>query len=288
MSSPSLSLEPFCGKMNESSRPLFPVHTRLPHASSGLQHTFPTLMKLLAQRVLFFVTLAASALQAQDPGFQPAVTPTRPAAPTQAPANRGDEARGAGLIDSMERLDGNQTLIYDDKLSFRIVEEGAPPISLRVQDSGDIQAPYVGLVKAVGKTPKALAYEIKQALEGTYFVKATVIIALDERPMQPGAGRRSMLAQQVEFFTIFGQVIRQGKYELPDNEDVTVSQAILRAGGFSQFAKATAVKVIRKTPQGNKTILVNVDAIMTKGELERDIFIRNNDVIIVKEAIAKF
>jgi polysaccharide biosynthesis/export protein len=245
-------------------------------------------MKLLGLRPLVLVLSFSRVLLAQDPGFQPAVSPTRAAAPAQAPTTRGDEARGAGLIDSMERLDGTQTLLYDDKLSFRIVEEGGQPISLRVQDSGDIQAPYVGLVRAIGKTPKALAYEIKSALEGTYFVKATVIIALDERPQQPGSGRRSLMAQQVEFFTIFGQVIRQGKYELPDHEDVTVSQAILRAGGFSQFAKATAVKVIRKTPQGNKTILVNVDAIMTKGELERDIFIRNNDVIIVKEAIAKF
>lgn len=234
------------------------------------------------------LVLSASLALGQDPGFQAPAPPIRATPPAAAPSNRGDEARGAGLIDSMERLDGVQTLMYDDKVSFRIVEEGGQPISLRVQDSGDIQAPYVGLVKAIGKTPKALAYEIKSALEGTYFVKATVIIALDERPLQPGAGRRSFLAQQVEFFTIFGQVIRQGKYELPDNEDVTVSQAILRAGGFSQFAKATAVKVIRKTPQGNKTIIVNVDAIMTKGELERDIYIRNNDVIIVKEAIAKF
>jgi hypothetical protein len=37
-----------------------------------------------------------------------------------------------------------------------------------------------------------------------------------------------------------------------------------------------------------KTILVNVDEIMTKGRLENDIYIRNNDVIIVKESIAKF
>jgi hypothetical protein len=43
------------------------------------------------------------------------------------------------------------------------------------------------------------------------------------------------------------------------------------------------VKIVRKTPQGNKTILVNVDGIMRKGDLERDIFIRKDDVIIVEE-----
>jgi protein involved in polysaccharide export with SLBB domain len=229
------------------------------------------------------------ASHAQDAGFQPAATPSRQAAPTAPVMNRTDEAKGAGLIDSMERLDATTTLIVTDKISFRIVEENAPPISLRVQDSGDIQAPHVGLVRAAGKTPKALAYEIKKGLEGSYFRVATVIIALDERQQVRGQGRnQDGTPMEVEFFTIFGQVIRQGKYELPFNEDVTVSQAVLRAGGFSQFAKATEVRVIRKTPQGNKAIKVNVDAIMTRGELERDIYIRNNDVIIVKESIAKF
>ncbi len=231
--------------------------------------------------------LLAGLTNAQNAGFQPPAAASRkpaPAAPT--PLNRSDEAKGAGLIDSMERLDNTTLLQVDDKVSFRIVEEAAPPISLRVQDSGDIQAPFVGLVKAVGKTPKAVALEVKRSLEGTYFKTATVIVALDERPQT--AEKRRVDAKEVEFFVIYGQVIRQGKYELPDNEDVSVSQAILRAGGFSQFAKASAVKVIRRTPHGNKTILVNVDAIMVKGELEKDIYIRNNDVIIVKEAIAKF
>jgi protein involved in polysaccharide export with SLBB domain len=82
---------------------------------------------------------------------------------------------------------------------------------------------------------------------------------------------------------MFGIVARQGKYDLPSNEDITISQAILRAGGFAQFANKERVKIVRKTPQGNKTILVNVDGIMRKGDLERDIFIRKDDVIIVEE-----
>ena len=262
---------------------------RFPHPSPA---THTDVMKRYLSVGLALGMFVSSNSFAQDPGFQAPAAPARAAAPTPAPAplNRSDEAKGAALLDSMERLDNTTLLQADDKISFRIVEEGAAPISLRVQDSGDIQAPFVGLVKAAGKTPKAVAIEVKRALEGTYFKVATVIVALDERPQVQGQQRRGPggTVGEVEYFTIFGQVIRQGKYELPWNEDVTVSQAILRAGGFSQFAKATGVQVIRKTPRGNKAILVNVDAIMTKGELDRDIYIRNNDVIIVKEAIVKF
>ena len=35
----------------------------------------------------------------------------------------------------------------------------------------------------------------------------------------------------IDFFTVYGQVLRQGKYELPADEDITISQAILRSGG---------------------------------------------------------
>ena len=74
----------------------------------------------------------------------------------------------------------------------------------------------------------------------------------------------------------------------PDGDNITISQAILRAGGFAQFANKEKVKVIRKTPQGNKTIMVNVHDIMQMGNLEKDIYIRKDDVIIVEEKTINF
>jgi protein involved in polysaccharide export with SLBB domain len=93
----------------------------------------------------------------------------------------------------------------------------------------------------------------------------------------------------LEFFTVFGQVLRQGKYELPSDEDVTISQAILRAGGFAQFGNPKRVKVVRQLPDGqNKTILVDCDDIMRKGNLSKDIYIRSGDVVIVDEKKVNF
>ena len=214
----------------------------------ALSHpTITNFLNAMKKQTYLVAALLASSLSfslAQDPGFQPPTAPTKPSAAAPAPEpSRGDEARGAGLIDNMDRLDATNPLQVNDRLSFRIVEEGNIPISGKVMESGDFQAPFVGLVKAAGKTPKALAYEIKTMLEGSYFRKATVIVALDERPKLPN-GRRGgggAVGKPVEFFTIYGQVIRQGKYELPFDEDVTVSQAVLRAGGFSQFANAKKV-----------------------------------------------
>jgi polysaccharide biosynthesis/export protein len=73
------------------------------------------------------------------------------------------------------------------------------------------------------------------------------------------------------------------------DEDVSISQAVLRAGGPAQFARLDAVKILRALPTGGtKTILVDLKSIMVNGRLERDIFVRGGDVIIVLEKNVNF
>ena len=245
-------------------------------------------MNRIAVCVVLLGGLLSSAL-AQDPGFQPAQAPRQPAAQPAA-STGGDEVRSAGLINSMELLDNSIPLQPDYQISFRIVEDRNEPIRLRVQDSGEIQAPHIGLVRAAGRTCRDLAFIIKRELEKSYYNKATVIIAIDVIPREQGrssSGPGGVLRGQ-EHFTVFGQVLRQGKYELPFDEDVSISQAILRAGGPAQFANLAKVRLIRKTPQGNKTVLIDVEQIMTQGALEYDIILRGNDVLIIPEKVASF
>ena len=44
---------------------------------------------------------------------------------------------------------------------------------------------------------------------------------------------------------VWGEVRNQGAVEIPANENLTASKAILRAGGFNDWAKKTKVKIIR-------------------------------------------
>lgn len=234
------------------------------------------------------LSLAATATLslAQDPGFRE-IDDRRGPAPTPA-APTGDIARSAAVINSMDVLDDSQPIEPGDVISIRIVEDRREPLQLRVGATGEVNAPHIGLVKAAGRTCKQLAYEVKRRLELNYYNSATVVVAIDLKRQDDPNARMRYSSSEIDFFTIYGQVIRQGKYELPQDEDITISQAILRAGGFAQFANPTKVKLVRKTPQGNKTILVNLDNIMRKGNLEYDVYIRNNDVIIVDEKKVNF
>lgn len=229
--------------------------------------------------------------QAQDPGFRDAQQPRRkntPTAPSVAPAQTSDDtASAAARMSSMESLDDARPLNIGDLVSLRIVEDRDKVLSLYIQDSGDIQAPFIGLVKANGRTCRQVAYFMKKELEKQYFQQATVIIALERvRPSSNNAKYGpGFVPDDTHFITVYGQVSRQGRYELAPEDDLTVSQAVLRAGGFSQFAQTKKVKVIRKTPKGSVTIIVNLDDIMRLGKLEYDIPIRPEDVIIVTEKI---
>jgi protein involved in polysaccharide export with SLBB domain len=90
---------------------------------------------------------------------------------------------------------------------------------------------------------------------------------------------------------IFGQVGRQGKMSIPGDESLTISNAILQAGGFARFANSKKVRIYRKMGESEKdrrVILVDVDSIMRRGQLSKDIPLKADDVIIVPEKIINF
>ena len=242
---------------------------------------------LLNHRRLLATALFLSVfpLSAQDPGFQPPVTSSRSSAPSS--SGGGSSVMSAGVLNSMDVLDNTRAIRPGDVVSLRVIEDRKDPIQVTVGVTGEIQAPYVGLVKAAGRTSRQLADSIKVELERSYFKTATVIVAIDRtREESRGPGFYNV---DMEFFTVFGQVIRQGKYELPVDEDITISQAILRAGGFAQFGNPKKVKLVRQLPNGdNRTILVDCDDIMRKGNLNKDIYIRGGDVVIVDEKKVNF
>ncbi len=224
-------------------------------------------------------------LKAQDPSFRPAEEPRRQQTTAPATVLPDDASAAAGRISSMAALDDISPLAIGDRVSVRIVEDKDKVLSLLVQDSGDIQAPFIGLVRASGRTCKQVAFFMKKELEKQYFQSATVIVALESRPRKA----KSQVDPDMNYITIYGQVARQGRYELAPDDDLTISQAVLRAGGFTQFAKTTKVKLIRKLPAGGHVnIIVNLEKVMTKGHLDEDIFVRPNDVVIVSEKLVNF
>jgi polysaccharide export outer membrane protein len=173
-------------------------------------------------------------------------------------------------------LDDKHLLLPGDRVSFQIVEDRTNAISLLVAESAELDIPYLGRMSVKGKTCKQLADEIKQALEKDYYHRATVIIGLDA------------LSRVLGRVYIFGPVRTPGAVEIPANENFTAGKAIMKAGGFGDFANPKKVQIIRKTDTGNKTFTVNLVNVLKKGMTEEDVTLEPDDFIIVPESKINF
>jgi protein involved in polysaccharide export with SLBB domain len=172
----------------------------------------------------------------------------------------------------MTVLDDKKRLGSNDYVSFRVVEDRDNESQhLRVNDNGELEVPYIGLVPASGKSCKELAYNVKAALEREYYYHATVIIAVD-RVSEKSRGK----------IYVYGSVKGQGPQEIPPDETYTVSKAIIRAGGFGDFANKRKVKLTRKTGQD---VVVDLKRIIEEGHTEEDVVLQPDDQIYVPQRL---
>lgn len=199
-----------------------------------------------------------------------------PSTPVNQPTRAGTAAVSATV--SMDVLDNSRRLSRGDIVNLRVVEDRDPPVSLQITDSGDLEVPYIGRVRAEGKTPREVAFEIKSLLEREYYHHATVILGLDvEGQRSPG------------LIYVTGMVGSPGPLQIPPNEAFTVSKAILRAGGFGTFANQRKVKLTRTQPDGTTdTKIVDVKKIIEKGRPDLDVEVLPNDLILVPERLINF
>ncbi len=216
--------------------------------------------------VIALVIFGSAALHAQQP------TPI-PRAERPTSIERPSSSAIVAGTTSMDVLDSSYRLGIGDRLSYRVVEERREPVGVMVADNGEVEVPLIGRVSAKGRTCRELAQAIKPVLERDYFYKATVIVALDSASVRS----RGMVY-------ISGQVHAQGGVEIPPNEHFTLSKAILKAGGFADFANRKKVKVIRNVPgTGPQTKIYDLDAVTVRGELDKDPELFPDDTIIVPE-----
>ena len=181
---------------------------------------------------------------------------------------------------SMDSLDDTQKLGIGDKISFRILEDREEPKQLTVTDSGELEIPFFRRILVVDKTCKQLAQELKLLLEKDLYYHATVIIAIDT--LSKSRGR----------VYLWGQVRTTGALEIPSEDaSFTLSKAVMRAGGLSEYAAKREIKITRKAKPGEKqipAIIVDLVEILEKGKLNKDVKLEPDDYIFVPAKLVNF
>ncbi len=228
-----------------------------------------------------FATLAATAQIPTPAPFNPATASQSPV-----PAPAAPVAGGMAPVSSLFSgyvPDATYKLRVGDTVSFQILEDRIwnpldAPKPLVVTDSGELDVPYIGRVVVVDKTCKQVADEIKASLEKDYYKKATVVLSLNVANRLWGR------------VYIMGQVHNQGELDMQLNENLTAGEAILRAGGFADFANKNKVKLVRAAgANGEKqTFDLDMEQILENGKTERDIILKPGDLIVVPSRLINF
>jgi protein involved in polysaccharide export with SLBB domain len=135
-----------------------------------------------------------------------------------------------------------------------------PPHNERIREDGTITLSLVGSVVAVGKTAGELQKEIHRLYVPTYFPELTVTVQ-----------------GETTYFYVDGEVRSPGQKEYPG--EMTIVKAISVAGGFTDFAKKTNVRLAR----GGHTQVINVDK--AQSDPRYDVPVYPGDKIFVKRRL---
>jgi protein involved in polysaccharide export with SLBB domain len=178
-------------------------------------------------------------------------------------------------VTQMALLDDKRAMQVGDYLVYQVLEEQEPAVILFVDDRGMLDIPLLDPVPAEGATCKQLAFRIKEQLEKSFFYRATVLLRFQNANNSRGRIR------------VMGRVARPGPLDIPADEILTVSMALVRAGSSLVGADLSQVEVLRTagTEDGEQErITVDVRDVFENGNLAADRVVRPGDVIVVPEA----
>jgi polysaccharide export outer membrane protein len=141
-----------------------------------------------------------------------------------------------------------------------------------VQPDGYITLKGVGSVHVEGETIPELTETIRSAYSKTLHDPVIAISLKDfEKP----------------YFVATGQVEKPGKYDL--RSDLTVTEAVAIAGGFTDKAKHSQVVLFRPSPSGGyEAKLINIKKLLNSRNLSEDLEVQPGDLVYVPQnAISK-
>lgn len=153
--------------------------------------------------------------------------------------------------------------------SFDLQFEFAPEFNqtVSVQPDGYITLKSVGTIVAEGSTIPELTRTIQQAYSG---ILHEPVITIDLKNFE------------MPYFIATGQVGKPGKYDL--RSDLTMTEGIAIAGGFTESSKHSQVVLFRPGPNGmTEARVIDVKKMLHSRDLAEDIHLQPGDMIYVPQ-----
>ena len=166
-----------------------------------------------------------------------------------------------------------------DKLRISVFQEDDLSTICRVDAKGTVNLPLVGEIRIYGQTLSQAERTIERAYkDGRFLRNPEVTVAVEEYAPRE--------------VSIQGQVKNPGRYPLPIESTLSVLDLVTKAGGFTDTAQGTAVKITRILPDGStRVITLDVESLIrgksdakNTGENEA-LLLKADDIVYVPERI---
>jgi polysaccharide export outer membrane protein len=161
----------------------------------------------------------------------------------------------------------------DDLVQVTVWRNPELGITVPVRPDGKISVPLIGDVEAGGRTPAEVAKDIQDKL-GAYVRDPQVAVILTELRSHEYLSRVRVTG-----------AVRQ-PVSIPYRQGMTVLDAVLAAGGVTEFAASDRSDLYRKADDGGTTTYaVRLDRILNKGDLSTNYKVAPGDVVTIPERV---
>lgn len=159
----------------------------------------------------------------------------------------------------------------DDQVQVTVWGNDALSVSMPVRPDGRISMPLIGDVAAGGLTAEEMAAGIRSALAAEYIRNPNVTVQITELRSHEYLSR----------VRVTGAV--QAPISLPYRQGMTILDAVLAAGGVTEYAAPARTVLQRTTGTGTDVYKINLDRILNKGDNEANARLFPGDTITVPQ-----
>lgn len=175
---------------------------------------------------------------------------------------------------------GEPQIVSGLTLKVAVTASGAETVTAsmaEVNANGEILLPLIGAVGCEGLTIIELQDKIKEAYKDYYIEpQVTVSFAYVEN-----AGMKSPWGSVL----MMGEIARPGPVNMPSTRDLTVTRAVMLAGGATALANKSKIRVTRREEDGSlKRFTVNIEKIGKEGRSDLDLALKPGDVVWIPES----
>lgn len=134
-----------------------------------------------------------------------------------------------------------------------------------VRPDGAMTMPLIGDIKAEGKSADEIALDIGARVHKYFQDQPPVTVQIAE----------------VKSYKVYvvGEVQRGG--EFTPNHQISVLHGLALAGGFTRFANADRIVIVRKDARGERRIPFDYSAVVEKGDLQQNLALQSGDTVVV-------